>query len=1568
MKHSYYSALLRTIVVLAIGFGLALPSTLLAQTPAASKFPENPNEFVDKLGQFMTASKRPDMEEAFSVFKKKFKANVFSEQDMRRVIAMSNLLADGFKLTPFPYFKNYMNAVSAAKSDPDTTLFNRWHTLAEEAIGGVEKGRTKPISQFLEFSVDFLEQRALKSGEGGSVTWKIRGGKFHFEYNDKQPQMRCENVDLIGVRKQDSIIIFNTSGSYSPFENLWRGSGGKVTWADAGLDSSVFVKLTEYKVESIKPLFQCDSAMMYYPLYFPGGSIAGKFEHNIVVGNKAGATQFPRFESFDKKLKITKIGEGVEYFGGFRLHGSSLYGYGSGNEPAQVTVYDKKRKKVFFGTGPLFIIKREQNIVAEGVNAKLYMDEDSLFHPAVDLRYDIPAQVISLTRGNKGSERNPFFSSFYNMNLNTDRIAWYLNRDSLEIGARAGTGKGVEQKISFESSNHFDMADYNKMQHIASQNPISTLYITWLESDQDKEDNGRLVSDDEYARRINPKFDYSSIQTLLAELVREGFINYYFDRHQIELRDKLIHYALASQGKRDYDGINIESTSANANARLDLKTKETHVRDVKKIELSNRQKVALIPYNNEFTLLKDRDMRFGGRLYAGMVLFEGSDMEFKYQQFQINFDSVRHMDFYLPTGDLDKNGQPIANAMNSTVELVSGVLLVDAPNNKSGKEDLAMFPSLQAKKHSFVFYDNPQIQKGVYTRDSFYFKLDPFSFNGLDSYTKEQLKFKGEMFPATIFPSFKETIVVRDEDKSFGFVHKTPPTGYPTYSKKGNYTGELDLSNKGFLGRGKLEYLTANIESEDLIFRPKQTTGTAKKFFMEEDRAGAVKVPQAQGENVSVNWLPFKDSMYVESKAKDFELFKKPNYFHKGTLILTPSGLKGTGVFEWSEGILTSKLISYGPFQASADTADLQIKSLDGAGFAFDSRNIDGELDFDKQIGHFKANTENATTTLPLDQYRTSMNEFTWDMQQKTIEFKADPKKPGSFVSIDPDQDTLSFTGKTAFYDLKTNYLTIGGNEVIKSADAYIYPDSADIIIEPGGKMKQLTNARIVADTVNQYHTINRATVDILGKKLYKASGYYEYNIFGYNQEVFFNDIVGERRGPGSNATKNVLTSASGNVTAEDSFRMDVKTLFKGEIILKANQRNLRFNGFAKMEADKLPGRNWFSINAQVDRTNPIIRIVGAKDEEGNPLVTGFYLSRNQGELYPRILLPAYNRVDRAILNCTGVLKYDAKNDRFTYGDSAKVAETTLRGAKMIFDNRTGIVQGEGRLSIGSELKYMKLTTSGRLKSDFNKPDSVFHTVTGEFMTGVEMTIPKALMEIMVNDIKASSFDAPAAIYNTNPTFYQPAVSEFISDDKELPEMLANLTNNLIILPKKDNKYAFVLGRHPVIWNDEYQSFLSLEDRIPLVALNGELFGKVLNIFVEYKMPGGFVMPSPSSIPDEEEEEEEVEEEAGKSDKKEKKTKDDERAAAAAAPTSSKDDRFYLYIKASSDLWYFFGYQAGALNVVSSSTRFNDALLGLKAKETQIKMPDGEIYEIVPANPSLADAFVNRVRAGRKKE
>jgi len=271
-------------------------------------------------------------------------------------------------------------------------------------------------------------------------------------------------------------------------------------------------------------------------------------------------------------------------------------------------------------------------------------------------------------------------------------------------------------------------------------------------------------------------------------------------------------------------------------------------------------------------------------------------------------------------------------------------------------------------------------------------------------------------------------------------------------------------------------------------------------------------------------------------------------------------------------------------------------------------------------------------------------------------------------------------------------------------------------------------------------------------------------------------------------------------------------------------------------------------------------------------------------------------------------------------GDSLKLLEQSQRGSKMVFDNRTGKIQAEGTLNLGAGLKYMKVAGSGTLRTTYPPAEDTtgMFEVRGEFMTGINITLPKGLMEIMLNELKAASFDAPPPTVNTQQAFYQPALNTFISDQADLDESLANLRNNFVTLPKKGNDYSFLLGKHDVIWNEEYQSFITTDDRIPVVSINGDYLNKSLSGYVEYKMP------------------------------------------------TNDDDRFYLYLKGG-DIWYFFGYQAGIMNVVSSSTRFMEVLSGMKVKDTQFKMPDGELYEVVPANPSLANAFIDRVRQGRKR-
>ncbi|RME03710.1 MAG: hypothetical protein D6816_10260, partial [Bacteroidetes bacterium] len=494
-----------------------------------------------------------------------------------------------------------------------------------------------------------------------------------------------------------------------------------------------------------------------------------------------------------------------------------------------------------------------------------------------------PQRSLQLTRGNRGSDRNPFYSSFHNINVDVDRIDFLIDKDSIYFNKQGLGYNKREVPVVFESLNYFEESDYRRLQNIATTNPIALLKIAYEETGE------RVFDADRLARKLNPNFSVENINSLLYDLVSKGFVNYDAEKQQVELKDKVFLYADASQKKVDYDNLKIISETKETNAEFDLVNQIMQINGVTSIELSATQRVGLRPFGNSIRMRRNRDFDFDGRLFAGFTAFSGKDFHFEYDKFQVVMDSVRFFDVFLPTGEVSKNGQPVANSIGSRIEHLTGVLLIDAPNNKSGKDDIEIFPNLESKEPSYVFYDYEGTKGGAYTRDSFYFKLDPFSLKRLDKIRASDLEFDGEMVSAGIFPVFREKLLLQ-EDTSLGFITNTPAGGFPTYQGKGNFKGEISLSNKGFLGSGTLSYLGAVVHSEDLVFMPKQLTGSAKEFNLAETRTAELEVPKAHGVDVQIDWQPYLDSMYVTSKEAPFELFQEGLHTLKGTLILTPGG------------------------------------------------------------------------------------------------------------------------------------------------------------------------------------------------------------------------------------------------------------------------------------------------------------------------------------------------------------------------------------------------------------------------------------------------------------------------------------------------------------------------------------------------------------------------------------------------------------------------------------------------------------------------------------------------------
>lgn len=1493
-----------------------LPQQTHAQRLEA--FSENRSEFITQLKEYMTASKRKVLEEVYKEFETVFNSGVFSEEEVMQILNTGNKMLDQ-RMTASPYFSAYLQGLTVLKNNLDDSQkrFIEWHQVLDAMLDNVKNRRLKPFEVYLAFSKNFFEHSALRYSTSGT-SWLALADDYQMVYKEGQPQLVYEQLDLQAFRKDNKIQIQGTSGVFYPVEEMWRGQGGKVTWERFELDEGVYAELSNYEFQVKRSLYEVKNVKMYYPLFFGDKPVEGSFRDKLVAANTVNKGSYPSFTSKDRILEIENIGEGIEFTGGFRLEGTTVYGYGSKEMRANLRLFDKANRQVFNGKSELFKIKREERIVAERVESTFYFASDSIYHPSVNVRFEIPTKELQLTRGDRGSDRNPFFNSLHQVNIDAEKINAFIESDSIIIGQRsASLAKALD--VSFESFNYFKPSDYQRIQNIATANPIAIMKVTA------EREGTNFLDANLIASRINSRFSVENIQSLLYDLVAQGFINYDNEDQIVEVKEKVFHYANAANGKVDYDVLRIRSETANTNAVLRLEDQTITANGVSSIELSSKQKVAVQPVDQQIIMNADRDIDFDGKLYSGYGTLEGKDFHFDYDKFQIDLDSVRFFDVFVPTGDKDKNGSAIAQSIASRIEHLTGVLLIDAPNNKSGKEDIDIFPSLQSKDKSYVYYDYAATQGGAYGRDTFYFELDKFGFNKLDQLTAEDLKFKGTMVSAGVFPEFRETIILNEEDASLGFETETPADGYALFKGKGMYNGTMGLSNSGMLGAGNVKYLGASIDSEDWIFKPSQLTGSAKRFDLEEDRSSAVQVPQVRGEDVTIDWRPYRDSMYVLSKEKPFDLFKADEHTLTGTAVLSPGGLKGIGLLNWSKANMTSDLFNFGAFSAQADTTDINIRAFDTEELALKTSNLNGIVDFDKQIGSFKANDEFLTTTLPYNQYVTSMNEFDWDIKEETITFKAREDQMGSFLSIHPDQDSLRFQGKTAFYDLKTSQLKIGGVPNIVAADAFVYPDSGAVEVLPGGVMTTFNNARIVADTLNQYHVINRATVNIKGRKDYVASGFYEYNIGDRKQEIEFANVVGQRIGKGKASEKDVATTGTGEVGTEDNFYIDHKTEYRGKISLNSGSKNLAFDGFARLDAPNLPARNWFTIKSEADKKDLAIQFDVPKNYKGEPLRTGMYLSKETARVYPRVMAPLYFRKDRPMLPVKGIFKYNQEADEFVFGDSLKVVGKSYTGNMLVFQNKDAKVRAEGKFNLGSGLNYLKIKAAGQAFSGFQGEAvdtlsgyAATDAVTADFMAALEIIIPERLLRIVTNDIIAAGFDATNINYLKDKEFYIKAAHELFGDNKEAMKAVKGLEQGTLLLPKKENQSSFLFAKLPMKWDADYQSFVTMESKLGLTSIGGEIINKMLTAYVEFKMP------------------------------------------------TNEDDRLYVYIKSPSELYYYFGYKQGILSLVSNNTKFMEEVEGLKKKEKIMKMPDGETYEIQPVNPNTAQMFVRRVEAARK--
>ena len=1509
-----------------------------------NSFPDDNEGFLKEMDAFAKNTSRADADKLMKEFDTKFRSG-FTPDEQKRIIHTSQLMKeDGMNFVPF--FFDYLKCLVVAEQT--TTDINRiapWANILDTLLTTMQNRQFEPVRVFLDFSKNFLEKNSLFFGENKD-SWFVNNKSYTWNYVKEFPSIQWTKVNLICAYKNDSMAIVETKGTYFPLQQQWKGEGGKVYWQASNesqlpndstsqktkstAQSTTWASLGKYVLNLGKGFYRVEKAMLHYPAMFSEKMIEGVLENRINAKKGSEEPAYPQFESSDKHLKMNNIGGTVQLIGGFRLEGTTFYAVGTAEQKAQLTTNSVKTgARNFKALAQSFVVRKNQRIFGERVETTLYFGTDSLYHPSLDMRLDVAKNEIVLDKGSRGSDQSPFYDSYHKTQIIAAKATWLMDKDTLVFGYFSPAIKlGYSQVALIESNNFYTDTDFRRFQNVSSVNPVAAMKIYGDKTQK------RLFDADELVRRIDPKLDATSAQSMLFDMAGQGFLKYDADNKTIELKDKIFLFNAAQQKKIDYDILRFVSDTKSENAVFHLTDKNLYLFGVKIVDLSSKQKVRVSPTEQALVLKKNRDFDFDGRINAGMTVFTGKKFQFEYAPFTVQTDSVRYFDLYLNSNELSAvqtlhatsvPKKPIALPIASRIERFKGKITIDTTGNMCGLKEYPRYPILETQSPAYIFYDAPETQDACYRRDSFFFKLQPFVLEGLDSMVRQKLAFKGELNSFDIMPPFQETAILQ-VDSSLGFITQTPGEGMLLYKKRGNFNGKLALNNTGLLGEGYLGYLSSATESKDIIFRPKELRASADNFNLKEKREQ--NIPEVLGKGVKIHWKPYNDSMYITAKENAFKFFKEGEHTLTNLLILTPQGAKGNGTFSWKQGTLKSKKFDFGTRAVHADTMDMSINAVNtnvacNVCTAFDTRNVKGDIDFDTYKGRFEANSEDIETQMPTIQYKTSINRFDWDLKNEYITFDASGKE-ATFLCTAATQDSLKFNGQTADYNLKTNVLNAFGVPFVRTCDAFVYPDSNQVQIETGGKMTTFNNARIVCDTATQYHVINKAVVTVKGRKAYEAKGFYEYNLGTRQQEIKFDNIVGNRVGKGQSSEKKTETRGFGEVLEAENFFIDAKTTFRGKITLASTMPRLLFEGFAKLQLENLPDKQWFNVNFYGDKKDLAIAFNTPKNENGDPLSSGIFISKENSNAYPRIMMPLTFRKDRAIIDVKGVIKYYPTTDVLKLGDSLKIDGKSARGKYFEYNNRNSKIVAEGRLGLCSALTGASVFSYGRAKTNFLPADEVpidsngikGSPLTLDVFAAINLLIPEKVLKFLAADLAAGSFDAADIDYKKD-SLYEHALAEIIPDGKDLTNIINEMKAKTLIIPDKFNKFDIVLSKVALKWNAELQSFVSSAKKVEVQSILNVPFNKQFTALVEFKMP------------------------------------------------SNEDDRVYLYFKTANDMFYFFGYQKGILSIASSNTRAEEEFNKLKPKDKTKTIGETSV-EIQWVESGTADLFVRRIANAQK--
>ena len=1491
---------------LLVAFLVLIFSSHRCAAQSIKNFTTDPLKFVEEMQKFLEETDKKEGGKVMDEFIAEWNASKFNPAQQDAVYRTSNAMLRK-RMKAFPDFRNYLVALTSfARSSQTQQSFNAWQASLDKLL-------LMPPRFFAGYIMtcnNLFRDNSLY--QSASTNWHSDNNTYSFEF-DSLPKIVFPGMNLISTSKGDSSVISNTKGFLYPTQQKFYGQGGNVDWVRAGWDKNIVrAKLNSYVIDVTGSDFSADSAEFTNTTYF-SKSLFGVYSDKILANASPENASYPRFTSYTNSIEIKNIVPEVDYKGGFSMIGNKMIGSGTADENANIIFYRENKPFMILGSRSFAI--RKEKITSDNASVIIRFDNDSthdsIYHPSVTFKYIVKDKEIALIRGEEGKSKSPYFDSYHQIDMYFDGLYWKIDEPIINMKMISGVG---ESKATFESSNYFRKLRFLRLQGLNQVHPLFSVKEYSLKHDT------KVIYSEDFAKEM--KLPQSEITSLFIRFADEGLVTYDGVEDKIIVKDRLFNYLLANVGKVDYDVIQFESIiNKRPNASINLLNFEITMRGLAPINLSDSQNVVIYPNEQEVKLQKNRNFSFAGRVKAGRFDFYGKQFSFDYQNFKINLDNVDSLRLKVESNDpseVNDYGRRKLVPVRSVLENITGDLLIDFQGNKSGLHDYPKYPVFNSKKDSYVNYDRPFIQNGVYDRDRFFFHLDPFTIDSLDNFSKSGLRFNGEFVSAGIFPDFRDTLRLQP-DLSLGLARNTGPEGWIAYGGKGKFTNKIDLSNLGLHGDGTIDYLTSTSTSSDFVFLPDSMNSMVDNFINKKSSLANVEFPEVNGSDVYVHWEPANDVMFVNKRQKNLSLYETQVSLN-GNLLLRPTGMTGNGIMTFTSSELESNLFRFKSNITDADTSDFRLASDNTAALAFSTKNVNSHIDFVKRVGEFKSNGGGSYVSFPLNQYICYIDQFKWFMDQAEIELSSNEHEANNttadtlasslnltgseFISVEPKQDSLRFKAPFARYSLKDYLIKAEKVALIQSADASIIPDSGRVVVERYAKMRTLTDARIIANSTTKYHTIYNATVNVLGRKKYEGSGDYDYvdeNKIKHN--FHFENIA---------VDTTFQTFADGELKDSLGFPLSPEFLFKGSIHLAAAQEYLTFSGYTKpnFHCEKVE-KNWIRFSGPVNPANVSIPVSSPVTDNGAKLASAVAQTSDSTGIYAAFMMPKRKPSDLEIISADGVLFYDKATSQFRITTSEKLDKPGSAGNFLSLDDKKCMVYGEGKLNFGSDFGQLKLQTVGTVVNNLNNDSTSF-----DILAIMEFFFSDDAMKIMSDQLSTNA--SLQATQDVGRQTYERGLTEIAGKekaDKLIAEL--NLYGSFKKIPE-ELRHTFFLTELKMVWNNESRSYRSV-GTIGIGNMDKTNVNRRVNGIIEivHKRTG---------------------------------------------------DVLNIYLEPESQQWYFFNYSRGLLQAISSNTAFNEAINKVKPDKRIKKMKDMPDIEYMLSTDRAVKNFLRKMQPVQQEE